>query len=146
MGRSKGIVPAALLAGALADQVLGDPPHGHPVAGFGQAAAALERRVWRPSRVAGAAYTLALVGGAAGAAALANRRLRQRPVARALLLAGLTWTALGGRSLARTGRQLGEAVRAGADYLVVGRPVIAADDPRAAAEAIVAEIAAAQRK
>jgi len=37
----------------------------------------------------------------------------------------------------------GEAVRAGADYLVVGRPVIAADDPRAAAEAIVAEIAAA---
>jgi len=37
----------------------------------------------------------------------------------------------------------GEAVRAGADYLVVGRPVIAADDPRAAAEAMVAEIAAA---
>ena len=37
----------------------------------------------------------------------------------------------------------GEAVRAGADYLVVGRPVIAADDPRAAAETIVAEIAAA---
>jgi orotidine-5'-phosphate decarboxylase len=37
----------------------------------------------------------------------------------------------------------GEAVRAGADYLVVGRPVITADDPKAAAEAIVAEIAAA---
>jgi orotidine-5'-phosphate decarboxylase len=37
----------------------------------------------------------------------------------------------------------GEAVRAGADYLVVGRPVIASDDPRAAAEAMVAEIAAA---
>jgi len=36
-----------------------------------------------------------------------------------------------------------EAVRAGADYLVVGRPVIAAEDPKAAAEAIVAEIAAA---
>src|SRR5215475_7020739 len=36
-----------------------------------------------------------------------------------------------------------EAVRAGADYLVVGRPVIAADDPKAAAETIVAEIAAA---
>jgi orotidine-5'-phosphate decarboxylase len=33
------------------------------------------------------------------------------------------------------------AVKAGADYLVVGRPVIAADDPKAAAEAIVAEIA-----
>jgi orotidine-5'-phosphate decarboxylase len=36
-----------------------------------------------------------------------------------------------------------EAVRAGADHLVVARPVIAADDPRGAAEAIVAEIHAA---
>jgi orotidine-5'-phosphate decarboxylase len=38
------------------------------------------------------------------------------------------------------------AIDAGADYLVVGRPVIAASDPRAAAEAIVAEIAGATRK
>ncbi len=36
-----------------------------------------------------------------------------------------------------------EAVRAGADYLVVGRPVTSAPDPRAAAAQIVAEIAAA---
>jgi orotidine-5'-phosphate decarboxylase len=35
------------------------------------------------------------------------------------------------------------AIRAGADYLVVGRPVIAAPDPKAAAEAIVTEIAQA---
>jgi orotidine-5'-phosphate decarboxylase len=35
------------------------------------------------------------------------------------------------------------AVRAGADYLVVGRPIIAAADPKAAAEAIVADIATA---
>ena len=34
-------------------------------------------------------------------------------------------------------------MRDGADYLVVGRPVTQAPDPRAAAEAIVAEIAAA---
>ena len=33
------------------------------------------------------------------------------------------------------------AMRAGADYLVVGRPIIAAADPKAAAQAIVAEIA-----
>jgi len=36
-----------------------------------------------------------------------------------------------------------EAIAAGADYLVVGRPITAAKDPRAAAEAIVAEIASA---
>ena len=36
-----------------------------------------------------------------------------------------------------------EAIKSGADYLVVGRPVTEAADPRAAAEAIVAEIAAA---
>jgi orotidine-5'-phosphate decarboxylase len=33
-----------------------------------------------------------------------------------------------------------EALRAGASYIVVGRPIIAASDPRAAAEAIVREI------
>jgi orotidine-5'-phosphate decarboxylase len=36
-----------------------------------------------------------------------------------------------------------DAIKAGADYLVVGRPITAAADPRAAADAIVAEIAAA---
>ena len=36
------------------------------------------------------------------------------------------------------------AIAAGADYLVVGRPVIAATDPKAAAEKIVAEIAQAK--
>lgn len=36
------------------------------------------------------------------------------------------------------------AIAGGADYLVVGRPIVAATDPKAAAEAIVAEIAAAR--
>ena len=39
----------------------------------------------------------------------------------------------------------GEAIEAGANYLVVGRPITAAADPRAAALAIGAEIAAAFR-
>lgn len=37
----------------------------------------------------------------------------------------------------------GRAISAGADYLVVGRPVVEAADPKAAAEAIVSEIAQA---
>ena len=37
-----------------------------------------------------------------------------------------------------------QAIRAGSDYIVVGRPIIAAADPRAAAQAVVEEIAAAR--
>ncbi len=37
-----------------------------------------------------------------------------------------------------------EAIRAGADFLVVGRPILIAADPRAAAQSIVDEIAAAK--
>ena len=36
------------------------------------------------------------------------------------------------------------AIAAGADHLVVGRPIIAAPDPKAAADAIIAEISAAR--
>ncbi len=39
-----------------------------------------------------------------------------------------------------------DAIRAGADYIVVGRPITAARDPRAATAAIVEEIAQAQRR
>ena len=39
----------------------------------------------------------------------------------------------------------GNAIRNGADYLVVGRPIIAAADPAAAARAIVVEMADAAR-
>jgi orotidine-5'-phosphate decarboxylase len=37
-----------------------------------------------------------------------------------------------------------EAIRAGADFIVVGRPILAAPDPRTATEAIVEEITAAK--
>ena len=56
MGRSAGV---ALLAGVALDEALGDPARLHPVAGFGAAAAAAERVVYRPSRASGAAYAAA---------------------------------------------------------------------------------------
>jgi orotidine-5'-phosphate decarboxylase len=37
-----------------------------------------------------------------------------------------------------------EAIKAGADFIIVGRPILAAPDPRAAAQSIVDEIAAAK--
>jgi orotidine-5'-phosphate decarboxylase len=37
----------------------------------------------------------------------------------------------------------GRAIAAGSDYLVVGRPIVEASDPKAAADAIQAEIAQA---
>jgi len=49
-------------------------------------------------------------------------------------------TASGDQKRVATPRQ---AIAAGADYLVVGRPIVQADDPKAAAQAIVKEIAAA---
>jgi adenosylcobinamide-phosphate synthase len=125
-----GLVRAGLLAGVVADWVVGDPHRGHPVAGFGAVAAALERRWWRPSRPAGVAYVLVLVGGAAVAVAAADRGLARRPVARMLLLGSVTWSALGGRSLAEAGRQLAGAVRDG-DLEVARRlaPTLAGRDP-----------------
>jgi adenosylcobinamide-phosphate synthase len=56
---------------------------------------------------------LVLVGGVAAVAAVAERGLGRRPAARALLLAVVTWAALGGRSLAKAGHQLAGAVRCG---------------------------------
>jgi orotidine-5'-phosphate decarboxylase len=37
-----------------------------------------------------------------------------------------------------------EAIRAGADFIIVGRPILMAEDPRAATQAIVDELAAAK--
>ena len=100
-------------AGWLADLRFGDPARGHPVAGFGRLAAALERAMWRPERGAGALYTAALVGGAAAAAGLVDRALRRHPLARQAFLAAVLWASLGGRSLAEAGEHLADLVSAG---------------------------------
>jgi orotidine-5'-phosphate decarboxylase len=106
---------------------------------------------------------LAEAGYAFGARALVSRRGRQ---AEALGLAGLVASAAEVAALRAEGRRLtlvcpgirpaggkagdqkrvatpGRAIADGADYLVVGRPISGASDPRAAAEAIAAEMAGA---
>jgi adenosylcobinamide-phosphate synthase len=96
---------AGVLAAVALDALLGDPARHHPVAGFGRAAAALERVTYRPSRAAGALHTAALV---ALPTALAARRAD-----RAAVVAVCGWTALGGRSLRRTALRVADSVDAG---------------------------------
>jgi adenosylcobinamide-phosphate synthase len=88
-------------AGLLADAVLGDPRRGHPVAGFGSLAAAVERRVHHDSRGAGAAYAGGLTTATALVGVAAVAVTRGRPGARATLTALATWTVVGGTSLRR---------------------------------------------
>jgi adenosylcobinamide-phosphate synthase len=101
----------ALVSGYAADRLLGDPARFHPVAGFGCIGTALERRLWRPTRLAGVLYTVSLVGGVAVATRLAERALpsRLRVIFRVLAV----WAALGGRSLERAARALADAVEEG---------------------------------
>ncbi|WP_330238270.1 cobalamin biosynthesis protein [Streptomyces sp. NBC_00525] len=100
-------------AGLIGDLLLGDPRRGHPVAAFGRAAAAVEHRLWRDHRGWGALHTLICAGGAAGGAALAARALRRRPAASVALTAAATWSVVGGTSLGREARAIGDALAAG---------------------------------
>lgn len=93
--------------GWLADRVFGDPRRGHPVAGFGTVAAALEQRVYADNRVAGAAHTtVLLVSLAALGVGLERAAARRGPVATAAVTAAATYVVLGGTSLARTGDRM----------------------------------------
>ncbi|WP_396895108.1 cobalamin biosynthesis protein [Mycolicibacterium sp.] len=103
---------AGILGGQLADALIGDPSRGHPVAGFGWAASALEQRSYRDSRAAGAAHTAVLVGGLIGAGTLAQRRARGGWMLGSLT-ALATWAALGGTTLARTGSAMADLLDAG---------------------------------
>jgi adenosylcobinamide-phosphate synthase len=121
---------AGLALGAAADLVLGDPRRGHPVAGFGSSAAALERRYWRDSRAAGAAYAVGLVATTAGVGAVLDRATRRHPGVRAAVTAAVTWTVLGGTSLGRAAGRMQTAL-AGGDLAVARAllPTLAGRDP-----------------
>jgi adenosylcobinamide-phosphate synthase len=90
-----------LAAGFALDAVVGDPRRGHPVAAFGAAAAALERRLYAPTRSAGARHAALAVGAPVAAAVAVGLATRRRPVGRAVVVAAGTWAALGARTLRR---------------------------------------------
>jgi len=85
--------------GFAADRLLGDPRRGHPVAGFGRLAMALERRIYRDRRAAGVTHEAVLVGGAV-ALGVAAERLARPGWPRLVVTTTATWAVLGGRSLA----------------------------------------------
>ncbi|MEV0588001.1 cobalamin biosynthesis protein [Nonomuraea sp. NPDC050310] len=86
--------------GVVLDAVFGDPRRAHPVALFGSAAAALERRLYADRRPNGVVHVAVLVGAATVLGVLAERA--PAPV-RTLLTAAATWAVLGGTTLAREG-------------------------------------------
>jgi adenosylcobinamide-phosphate synthase len=102
-----------LLAGVALDAVFGDPRRGHPVAGFGRFAMAVQQRTYADSRRAGAVFAGLCVGLPVTVAMLAQRATRERPVLRVALVAGTTWAVLGGRSLRREGAYLAGALERG---------------------------------
>jgi len=123
---------AGLALGAVADLLLADPRRGHPVAGFGTAAAALERRTWRDSRAAGAGYAVVLTGAATALGTTLDRGTRHRPLARTVVTAAATWTVLGGTSLGRAAAEMERTLTAG--DLTAARaalPALAGRDPAA---------------
>lgn len=97
-----------MLAGYLADLALGDPQQGHPVAVFGHAAAQLERFTYRDTRLAGALHVSLAVGTVGLLGATVQRSVARSPLLSIAATAAATWVALGGTSLARTGRQMAE--------------------------------------
>lgn len=112
---------AGILAGYLADLLIADPRRYHPVAGFGQLAAAGERICYRDSRIAGAAHTGVLVAGAGLAGLVAQRRAGSgMPVL--VLTAVATWVALGGTTLTRTASAMADALEA--DDLEAARRIL----------------------
>jgi len=100
---------AGVLAGCLADLVLADPRAGHPVAGFGAAAAAVERVTHRDTRIAGAAHVGVLVGAVSLLGGVVQRDARRRGQRWSVAATAVaTWISLGGTSLARTGLAMGD--------------------------------------
>jgi adenosylcobinamide-phosphate synthase len=96
-----------LLAGWLADLAFADPTYLHPVAGFGAAAGALERVLYRDARWAGVVYVGLLLSAVSLLGVAAERVVGRVGIAAA------TWTALGGTSLLRKVSEMTDTLAVG---------------------------------
>jgi adenosylcobinamide-phosphate synthase len=105
--------PAGVATGYVADALLGDPARWHPVAGFGQLAAAVESKVWQPTRRAGAAFAGVLVGASWACGATLAHTTRRRPALGVATAGAALWMALGARSLGREARAVEGALATG---------------------------------
>jgi adenosylcobinamide-phosphate synthase len=105
--------PVGLALGVLADAVLGDPRRYHPVAGFGRAVTALERRWYADDVRRGAAFTAVAVGVPVALGILADRATARSPVWRAVATAAVTWSVVGSASLAGEGGAMAGLLEAG---------------------------------
>jgi adenosylcobinamide-phosphate synthase len=98
MSRTRASLAAAL--GVVADRVLGEPPAAaHPVMAFGRAMSAVEGRLWRDSRSAGAGYATGGVGLGWAAGLALGPSLPAGAVA--------TWLVVAGRALGDEAREVG---------------------------------------
>ena len=109
----RGATAAGLVLGAVLDALLADPRRRHPVAAFGAAATALERRVYADSKIRGGLYAAVCVGGAVALGVAADRLTRRRPLARTAVTAAATWAVLGGTSLGREGTTMARELESG---------------------------------
>ncbi|WKD60702.1 cobalamin biosynthesis protein [Corynebacterium ciconiae DSM 44920] len=104
-GSSRGRAGArGIIAGVVADRVIGDPQRAHPVALFGRYALWLERHLYGDSIARGAVFWAAAVTPVVGLTRLAARRAPE------VTMAVVLWASLGGTTLERVGLSLAEAL------------------------------------
>ncbi|MDP9394609.1 MAG: cobalamin biosynthesis protein [Actinomycetota bacterium] len=113
MSRPSTPLATGLLAGVVLDAVVPDPRRWHPVAGFGHAATAVERRLWADSRVRGAAYAAVCTLPVTAVGSALARSAGRRPARLFLLTAAATWAVLGATSLRREALAMADALEQG---------------------------------
>ncbi|WP_199711086.1 cobalamin biosynthesis protein [Tessaracoccus antarcticus] len=97
-----------LAAGLMADALLGDPEHHHPVAWFGSWAHWLEQRMHADDTVRGTLYLAAVLAPLAGASIALELNSRRHPLTHAAVTALCTWAVVGAHSLSREGTLMAE--------------------------------------